>query len=124
MKKFLLTIVSLFHALCYAGQALDPETMQRIQADLADDGRALVIVGLGQTEPAVDLPASAIKSMKSRFLHSPAISESISSLSMQVVDELENLPFIVVSVDSDALDKLLTHSGVTSVEADIPLELH
>ena len=123
MKTILLAIVTLFQSVSYADLAVSQETMEQIIADLADDGRATVIVGLSDPDTADELSDATIKCIKLRFLRSPAISDSLTGSSMQVVDELKNLPFIVINVDSNGLDKLKTHSEVTSIEADTQLKL-
>lgn len=122
MKKFILLAVFLFQSVSSADLVLSPETQDQIALDLAGGGMATVIVGISDNNEETQ-PASAIKCAKKRFMRSTPVAESLVSQSMQVVDELENLPFIVISIDAKGLDELKKHPQVVSIEADHPIKL-
>ena len=123
MKKIVFLIAFLFQPASYADILLSPEALGQIDADLAENGKATVIVGLTDPDSASTIPDSTIKCIKNRFLNSPAMIESITSRSMQVIDELENLPHVLISVDSNGFEALRNHPDVVSIEADMPIKL-
>ena len=94
----------------------------KIKQNIAASGSSMVIVGLSNPAEAKTLSSSSIKSAKTTFMRSGAVVKSLISKSMQVVDELENLPFVILKVDMKGLKSLEAHSQVKTIEADRKLK--
>ena len=123
MNKFIFLVLFLFQPVYSADLVISQEAQDQLDSVLARDGRATVIVGLSESNTAESQPASSIKCSKNRFLRSMPVVKSIASQSMQVIDELENLPFVVINVDAKGLNELKNHPHVVSIEADFPVKL-
>ena len=123
MNKYIFLVLFSFQTVCAAELVLNQETEDQINAALASDGRATVIVGLVELDATNTLSDSAVKCIKSQFLSSSQVIKSLSSQSITVVDELDNLPFVVINLDAEGLDELKRHPEVVSIEADMPIKL-
>ena len=95
---------------------------QKIQHSIASHGSSIVIVGLSDPITAKSMSAASIKTQKTTFLRSGSVVRALINKSMQVVDELENLPFVIVKVNMKGFQSLQSNSQVKTIEADRELK--
>ena len=122
--NFLLLGLMLLSSVSSADPVLNEPAKAQIASALSTEGKVTVIVGLSELNQANSLSASLIKSAKTQFLRSTPVVKSLVSRSIQVIDELEHLPFVVMQVDIMGLQTLKTHPKVISIEADFPHEAY
>ena len=98
---------------------LSANDQEIIQSSITDAKLVTVIVGLTEAKDVDGLSSAAIKASKQRFLSSRSITNSQLDGSIEIIDELDNLPHVVIKINSKGLQALINHPQVQNIEANI-----
>ena len=123
--KIAFTLIAFTTQLVYASQGLfSLQTQNQINSEISSKGSSRVIVGItgGAKANANVIASASMQASKTDFLTSPSVLYAKIDHSITIVDELEHLPFVVMDVKSTGLKMLMSHSQVSSIEADRKLK--
>ncbi len=102
-----------------ADQQISTAEIRLIEQAIAKEGSSFVIVGLADPASAASVSRTSMVLTKSTFLNSVSITNSKRNNSIEIVDQLVNIPYVVVKVNnSSGLATLQLHTQVKTIEAN------